>query len=279
MGPVLNTDTDDYHPAPTSNGLSLFFTRGVVGVGTGPDIWVTHRSCDNPSCPWEAPAPVAALNTASADAVPNITPDGHWIFFHSNRPGGRGGADLYVAYRADVTDDFAWQKPINLGNEINTAAAENGPVYFVNATAGRQELYYSVTPLDVPGATSDIWLSTRPLGEDPSTPWPAGAEVKSLNTPFNDDRLTIRRDGLEMIFASDRTGTIGGTDMWQATRASTLVDWSNIQNLGAPINTAFSDGGPALSFDGKTLYFMSTRPGGFGGRDLYMATRSRLCPP
>ena len=35
-------------------------------------------------------------------------------------------------------------------------------------------------------------------------------------------------------------------------------------------------GAPALSWDGTTLYFYSTRPGGFGGRDLYVATRRKL---
>ena len=41
-------------------------------------------------------------------------------------------------------------------------------------------------------------------------------------------------------------------------------------------NSEFDDGGSALSADGTTLYFYSTRPGGFGGRDLFVATRHRI---
>ena len=52
--------------------------------------------------------------------------------------------------------------------------------------------------------------------------------------------------------------------------------FSTPANLGASINTPDDDGGPALSCDGMTLYFYSTRPGGFGGRDLYVAHRHRL---
>src|SRR3989454_2800028 len=52
--------------------------------------------------------------------------------------------------------------------------------------------------------------------------------------------------------------------------------WSTPVNLGAVVNTTAFDGGPALSFDGTTLYFHSNRPGGFGGNDLYVTTRARL---
>jgi len=48
-------------------------------------------------------------------------------------------------------------------------------------------------------------------------------------------------------------------------------------NVGPPINSGFEEGGPALSCDGTTLYFYSTRPGGFGGMDLYVTTRTELC--
>jgi hypothetical protein len=50
-------------------------------------------------------------------------------------------------------------------------------------------------------------------------------------------------------------------------------------NLGPAINTPFNDGGSAFDFKGQTLYFFSDRPGGFGMRDLYAATRKRFCAP
>jgi len=64
-----------------------------------------------------------------------------------------------------------------------------------------------------------------------------------------------------------------------ATRATTLDPWSPPVPLGPVVNSPYFDGGPALSFDGTELYFLSERPGGFGGRDLYLTTRARLRGP
>ena len=56
--------------------------------------------------------------------------------------------------------------------------------------------------------------------------------------------------------------------------APTFGDWSIPTNLGPILNTAFIDSGPAISKDGLSLYFHSTRPGGFGLNDLYVSQRA-----
>ena len=103
-----------------------------------------------------------------------------------------------------------------------------------------------------------------------------------LNGPFRDTRTAIRRDGLEMFLSLDaagRPGGIGSQDLWVSTRATTADPWSTPVNLGPTVNTTAFDGAPALSFDGTTLYFFSTRPGGFGGNDLYVTMRQRVNTP
>ena len=57
----------------------------------------------------------STINTAANEFVPAFTPDGHWMFFASDRVGGFGLADIYETYRADVHDDFGWQAPIRCG--------------------------------------------------------------------------------------------------------------------------------------------------------------------
>jgi hypothetical protein len=100
--------------------------------------------------------------------------------------------------------------------------------------------------------------------------------VRELSTPQRDTRTSIRNDGLEMFITSDCPGGSGLIDLWVATRETTRDVWSTPINLGPTINTEYDDGGPALTCDGTTLYFYSTRPGGSGGRDLYVTTRHRL---
>jgi hypothetical protein len=97
---------------------------------------------------------------------------------------------------------------------------------------------------------------------------------KELSTAaYNDQRMTIRTDGLELIFTSDRPGGLGGLDLWLSTRDTTRDLWTEPINLGPPVNGALNERSPALSTDGKTLFFSSNRPGGCGLGNLWRATR------
>jgi hypothetical protein len=121
-------------------------------------------------------------------------------------------------------------------------------------------------------------VSTRPTGTG-DFDWGSPVPVNALNSEYVQGRMSIRRtDGLEIFFSSFRPGVIGDTnDIWTSTRESLWSPWSPPVNLGPPISIpGYDDGGSNLNFDGTTLYFFSTRPGGFGGRDLYTSTRC-LC--
>jgi Tol biopolymer transport system component len=103
--------------------------------------------------------------------------------------------------------------------------------------------------------------------------------IRELSTPQNDFRPTIRPDGLEVFFDSNRPGPpgvagIGLRDLWVSTRETPSNTWSPPVNLGSGVNTEFNDTLPALSSDGMTLIFTSDRPGS-GGNDLYMSSRAR----
>jgi hypothetical protein len=125
----------------------------------------------------------------------------------------------------------------------------------------------------------DIFSST--LGENGDfTP---AVLVTELNTPGEDEQPAIRRDGLEIFFGSNRplgapcqgAGNPGG-DLYVSTRASTSDPWGSPVGLGMPINTAGAEGRPALSNDGRSLYFFSDGLGGEGSTDLFVSTRTRL---
>jgi WD40-like Beta Propeller Repeat len=284
LGPVVNSPYNDNHPAISKDGLSLYITSGRPGGVNGAnllqfeEIWVSQRATLDAD--WGPPANLGpAINSIGSNTgSPTFTPDGHGMYFHSNRPGLCGLADLYVARRHDKRDDFGWEPPENLGCVVNGPFNDNGPTYFEDETTGITTLIFTSTRPGGPG-DFDIYQSTRVGDEGEFGP---AVLVPELSGPGRDTRTAIRRDGLEIFLSSDvkgRIGGIGSQDIWVSTRATTLDPWSTPVNLGPTVNSTAFDGAPALSFDGTTLYFFSERPGGFGKRDLYVTTRARLGGP
>ena len=271
LGPVINSALNDQQPAISKDGLSLYFASNRSGGLGGFDMYVSQRaSVDDP---WSSPLNLGpTVNTGSNEGNPAFSRDEHLMFFQSDRPGGLGGIDLWVSRREHTHDDFGWQPPVNLGAGVNTAAGDQAPSYFENEEEDVPQLYFAS---DRPGGLGalDIYLSEQ-MADGSFGP---AVLVTDLSSPRGDSRPSIRHDGLEIFFQSNRVGSIGlSNDLWVATRDSTLDAWSTPVNLGPTINTAFSEQNPYLSSDGKTLFFASDRPGGFGGPDLYMTTRAKL---
>ncbi|HEV8509353.1 MAG TPA: hypothetical protein VGQ48_02765 [Gemmatimonadales bacterium] len=271
LGPVVNSGASEQHPAISKDGLSLYISSDRPGGFGMLDIWVSQRA--GTDAPWGTPQHLGPnINTAGMDLAPTFTPDGHRLYFHG--PGGCGLADIFVARRHDKRDDFGWQPRENLGCVVNSVYRDAGPTYFEDEETGVTTLYFTVQN-NPPGADQgwDIYASTR-MGDEGEFGPPV--LVPELTSPFRDTRTTIRRDGLEIILSTGRPGGVGDEDLWVATRATTRDPWSAPIPLGAVVNSTAFDGAPALSFDGTTLYFFSNRPGGFGGNDLYVTTRTRL---
>ena len=272
LGPTINSKYNDDRPAISRDNLSLYFDSNRPGSGHH-DIWVSHRaSVDEP---WGTPQNLGPpVNTAADEFSPNLSPNGHWLFFGSNRPGGCGGLDIWASHRKDRDDDSAWETPINLGCVLNTSADDDFPFLFVDNEEDTTMLYFASNR----SGFYRIYAST--MNEEDGTFGP-GILVPELNcflpVCLRDSRTTIRRDGLEIIFGSfNRPGGSGLQDLWVSTRKDTEDPWSIPVNLGTVVNTKFQEGGPALSRDGTTLYFHSSRPGSFGNLDLYATTRAKL---
>lgn len=91
-----------------------------------------------------------------------------------------------------------------------------------------------------------------------------------LNTNGNEGAQTIRVDGNVMYFtACNRPDGKGRCDIYLTRKK--LGNWSEIENLGEPVNTSSWEAQPSISADGKTLYFVSTRAGGIGGKDIWFS--------
>ena len=95
----------------------------------------------------------------------------------------------------------------------------------------------------------------------------------AINSSANDNHPAISKDGLSLYITSNRPGGYGGDDIWVSQRARTEAQWGPPRNLGPNINTASDDGVPTLSHDGHWMFFGTTRPGGFGGSDIWASYR------
>ena len=272
LGPVINSASSDQGPAISKDGLSLYFTSNrPEGLGGPFDMYVSQRASVDDL--WGSPMNLGpTVNTAFDEGNPALSRDGHFLIFQSKRPGGLGGIDLWVSYREHTHDDFDWQTPVNLGAGVNSAADDNGPTYFENEEDGRPQLYFGSSRAGGLGG-ADIYMSEQ-MADGSFGP---AVLVTELSSAANENRPSIGHDGLEIFFQSNRPGSIAlSGDLWVATRASTLDPWSAPVNLGSTVNTASQEQNAYLSSDGKTLFFSSDRPGGFGGLDLYVTTRTKL---
>ena len=94
----LNSPEHDEKPSIRFDGREIYLASGrPEGVGDL-DIWVSTRQSNGHA--WETPVNLGlSINTTSQDRRPALSPDGTMLFFDSNRPGGVGNLDLYVATR------------------------------------------------------------------------------------------------------------------------------------------------------------------------------------
>ncbi|AUD05837.1 OmpA family protein [Spirosoma pollinicola] len=133
--------------------------------------------------------------------------------------------------------------------------------YFPVLTADEQTLVFTALK---PEGDEDLMTSTF-NGETWSPPV---SLASTINTPENEGTASLSADGRTLVFTAcqGRKG-YGSCDLYVSRKTGN--DWSSPENLGPTINTHFYESQPALSADGRQLYFVSDRPGGKGRRDIW----------
>jgi hypothetical protein len=262
---AVNSPVNDGCPIESRDGLSLYIASNRPGTLGGNDIWVSERL--SKQADWGVPQNLGApVNSAANDFCP--TPVGNWLFFVSERPGPEtcanapGIGDMYLTRAGRL----GYREPTNLGcAELgagpNTFTAEFSPSFL--QTDSGSFLFYSS------GAqgTQDIYMSR--MRHDGS--FEPGVRIDELSTGFDDRMPNVSKDGLEIVFSSNRNdlGGFGGQDVYRSTRTCVDDPWSAPVNVGPNVNTAGSETRATMSWDRVRLYF---------GRDgdVYTSTRTRV---
>lgn len=152
-----------------------------------------------------------------------------------------------------------------LSDTVNCFAMQ----YFPVLTADQQELFFTRRLTGLGDDDEDLVVSRK----DAQGRWFSPVSIsKNINSKFNEGTCTISADGRKLIFTSctGRKG-YGSCDLFESAKIGN--DWSEPINLGPNVNSYDWESQPSLSADGRTLYFVSDRRGGFGRRDIWYSVQ------
>lgn len=219
----INAGTD-YHVGPasfTQNGDEMYFTLTripekldytKVKILKGKQATVNvevYSSKKDASGKWGAIVPFA-YNKVNDYSVgdPFITADGQSLYFSSNMPGGKGGADLYVSQKTDAGD---WGLPINLA-DVNTEGNERSPFF------DAENNFYFSSDGRVGMGGLDIFTS-KLVGGKISEPQNLGYPINSPQDDFTFNLSTVTTG----FFSSNRVDGLGGDDIYSFTQQLVLA--------------------------------------------------------
>jgi len=156
----------------------------------------------------------------------------------------------------------------NLGTLINTGSLEYAPTI----TADGKTLYY-VSDREGGVGGHDFWITTKTSRTSTEFTQPVNLGAP-INTTLNEGVASIAADGQTIYFTGcNRPDGLGDCDLYEAELEGDK--WINVRNIRS-VNSPYWDSQPSISSDGKTLYFVSNRPGALGGdgdRDIYYSTK------
>jgi Tol biopolymer transport system component len=215
----------------------------------------------------------ADVNTPYLDGCPIQSPDGLSLYMASNRPGGKGGLDIWVATRTSTS--APWGAPANLGEPVNSAADD-----FCPTPVGQRGLFF-VSREALPGACGqgDIYFTHRSAAGAWAEPErllcaPAGpnSELDEQGPSWISSSPNLR--GKKLLYFSRSSATVSGeiyvSERQNGARFGTATAVAELNDAAA------NDIQPNVRADGLEVVFSSNRAGGMGAQDVWVSTRASL---
>ena len=208
------------------------------------------------------------INTEYAEYNPMIVSDGSKLLFTARRKyignpiEPKDKKPCEDVWYADKNENDEWEKARRFGSPINT----KGHDAISGMSPDGQELFV-YKAMDEKGG--DVFHSTL-KGEKWSKPEPM-PEV--INSEFHESKVSMSYDGKTLYLVSNRPAdNFGGRDIYVSKKDAAL-QWSEPQNIGPVINTAYDEEGVFIHPDGRTLYFCSQGHNSMGGFDIFRSVK------
>ena len=271
LGEKVNTEFDEFAPVQSPNYEDkMYFSsarKGNLG-GLRDDKGMLHDvkgkyssdifSANIHNGEWTNPKRLSNLvNSPQNDVVLDFNETGKVMFLFK-------GFDLYSGQILVDSFKAVEDKPLfppKFQGPVLGERADKTP-YFFNDTV---VIFSSVIEGGYGG--SDLYIAQRTEGQW-SKPQNLGP---TINSAYDETSPFLSVDGRVLYFSSNNVVGMGGYDIYKASFNDYKKEWSEPTNLGIPINSARDDIHFRLDGDGSKGYFSSSRIGGFGKRDLYVA--------
>ncbi|MCP5107255.1 MAG: hypothetical protein GY950_27960 [bacterium] len=244
---IVSTGKQEHSaPAFTPDGREVFWSLHTPPFGRGIPSVLMHMKISNGK--WAGPVK-ASFSGEHGDDSPILAPDGKTLYFGSKRPTTPDGKakkkfDLWKVSKQGEQ----WGKPVHMGGVLETASHDiaasqttSGVLYFLRGVGGKDD------PFTMLSSKKEKGRYTKPVK------LPAPINTGSISwTPY------ISPDESFILFSSERPDGYGSLDLYVCFRRGD-GSWGKAYNLGPKINTKSSERFPAISPDGKRIFFVSNR--------------------
>jgi peptidoglycan-associated lipoprotein len=189
---LINTTVDEGAATLSGMGDQMIFTRCLYDKSK--DLGAELYSANQSKGEWSEPTKIELVGDSLSAGQPSLSADGTTLYFVSDRPGGYGGKDIWMA----TGKGGSFEKPVNMGPEINTPGDEMFPVIRDNG-----ELYFSSNYLPGIGGL-DIFKAVK----DEKGKWKVENMRAPINSPGDDFGMCFIKGDVEKgMFSSNRKGS------------------------------------------------------------------------
>ena len=266
IGNRINSEWHDFAPVVNEDETMLIFTTRRKDGNLNQDVHTDNFAFEDIFIStridsiWGAASNIGeVINTPFHDSNIALSADGRELYLYKDIEDGT--SDIYIS---ELKSDSVWSAPRSLGENVNSEFSEKS----LSISPDGSSIFFSS---DRPGGQGelDIYYSVRDQGGK----WGPAANLGSnINTEFDEDSPFIDYDNKTLYFSSRGGKGMGGYDIFKAEYDSASNSWTDLVNLGYPINTPDDDIYFVGTKEGKKGYFASVRDDGMGYTDIYVVT-------